>query len=98
MNIKDITGLTGVSPTDAGRSKAAPAPKSGAKESADPPRTAERLTLTGIGQYLASAADEPAPVDRERVAALRDALAAGNYEIDSAKLAARLLAIDRELL
>ncbi len=98
MNIKDISGLTGIPPADAARGSPTSAQKSGVKESTDRPQTAERLTLTAIGQYLASAADEPPPVDRARVNALRDALAAGAYEIDSARVAARLLAIDRELL
>ena len=98
MNIKDISGLKGITPTDAARSNATPAQKSGVKESTDRPQTAERLTLTAIGQYLASAADEPPPVDRARVNALRDALAAGNYEIDSERVAAKLLAVDRELV
>jgi negative regulator of flagellin synthesis FlgM len=98
MNIKDISGLTGVSPADAARNNTTSPQRSDGKESATQADTAEKLTLTGIGQYLANTADEPAPVDRERVEAIQNALADGSYEIDSASIAARLLKLDRELL
>jgi len=98
MSIKDISGLTRVSPADGARSNAASPQRSGGKEIADGPNTAETLTLTQIGKYLANSADEPAPVDRERVDAIRQALADGSYEIDSARVAGKLLRLDRELL
>jgi negative regulator of flagellin synthesis FlgM len=57
----------------------------------------DQLTLTDIGRYLASSTNEP-PVDRERVDTIRQALADGSYEIDSARVAAKLLQLDRELI
>jgi negative regulator of flagellin synthesis FlgM len=100
MNIKDIKALGGVSPIDASRSNATAPRRSEAGHSTSPTATAaaDQLTLTDVGQYLASSAGEPAPVDRERVDAIRHALADGSYEIDPERVAARLLRLDRELI
>lgn len=98
MNIKDINSLGGVSPVDGSRSNPGAPRKSEAGDSTARPQTADQLTLTDVGQYLANSAGEPAPVDRDRVDAIRDALADGSYEIDSARVAAKLLRLDRELI
>ena len=98
MNIKDISGLGGVGPVDNSRTPADGPRKSSSGETGERASTADQLTLTSVGQYLAAAADEPAPVDRERVDAIRNALADGSYEIDSERVAAKLLRLDRELL
>jgi negative regulator of flagellin synthesis FlgM len=96
MNIKDIGGLGGISPSDGSRSDAGSPRKREAEVDRAP--TSDQLTLTDVGRYLANSAGEPAPVDRERVDAIRKALADGSYEIDSARVAAKLLRLDRELI
>jgi len=98
MNIKDINGLSGVSPIEGGRGNPGAPRKGEAGDPASPSPTADQLTLTDVGQYLSSSAGEPAPVDRERVDAIRRALEDGSYEIDSARVAAKLLRLDRELI
>jgi len=98
MNIKDISGLGGVGPVDGSRGNAGSPRQSESGEAAGRASTADQLTLTAVGQYLAGAANEPAPVDRERVDAIRNALADGSYEIDSTRVTAKLLRLDRELL
>jgi negative regulator of flagellin synthesis FlgM len=98
MNIKDINGPGSVSPIDGTRSNPGAPRRSEAGASQAPQPAADQLTLTDVGQYLANSAGEPAPVDRERVAAIRHALEDGSYEIDSARVAAKLLRLDRELI
>lgn len=97
MNIKDLSGISGITPVDGSRGNTGGARKNDPPEPASPASTADQLSLTAVGQYLASAAEEPAPVDRERVDAIRNALADGSYEIDSERVAARMLKLDREL-
>jgi negative regulator of flagellin synthesis FlgM len=96
MNIKDI-GSLGSSPSVGSRSDGDAPRKSDAGAAVDSAATSDQLTLTDIGRYLANASNEP-PVDRERVDAIRAALADGSYEIDSARVAAKLLRLDRELI
>jgi negative regulator of flagellin synthesis FlgM len=98
VDIKDIGRLGGVGPIDGSHSDAATPRKSQARASVDRPPTSDQLTLTEVGRYLAGSTGEPAPVDRERVDAIRDALADGSYKIDSARVAAKLLRLDRELI
>jgi negative regulator of flagellin synthesis FlgM len=97
MNIKDIGRLGNVSPIDGAHSDAATPRKSDDGGAVDRASTSDQLTLTAIGRYLANSSNEP-PVDRERVDAIRNALADGSYEIDSARVAAKLLRLDRELI
>jgi len=96
MNIKDI-GSLGSSPSVGSRSEGDTPRKSDAAAAVDRASTSDQLTLTDIGRYLASSTNEP-PVDRERVDTIRQALADGSYEIDSARVAAKLLQLDRELI
>jgi negative regulator of flagellin synthesis FlgM len=98
MNIKDVTGLSGAKPVDPSKGNTNAPPKQDSKASSLAAGTGDQLTLTSVGQALVGAAEESAPVDRERVDAIRNALADGSYEIDSARLAAKLLRMDRDLL
>ena len=98
MNIKDLSGIGALTPVDGSRGNAGSPRKGEAGEPAAPATTADQLTLTEVGQYLAHSAGEPAPVDRERVDAIREALADGSFEIDSERVAAKLLRLDRELV
>ena len=98
MNIKDIGRLGSVSPIDGSHGDAGTPRKSDAGAAVDRAPTSDQLTLTEVGRYLANSAGEPAPVDRGRVDAIRAALADGSYEIDSARVAAKLLRLDRELI
>jgi negative regulator of flagellin synthesis FlgM len=97
MNIKDIGRLGSVSPIEGSHHDAGTPRKSDAGAAVDRAPTSDQLTLTDIGRYLASSTNEP-PVDRERVDSIRAALADGSYEIDSARVAAKLLRLDRELI
>lgn len=98
MNIKDISGIGALTPVDGTRNNPGTPRKREAGDPAAPATTADQLTLTEVGQYLANSSGEPAPVDRERVDAIRDALAEGSYEIDTERVAAKLLKLDRELI
>ncbi len=59
--------------------------------------TADQITLTNAARRLSdlnqSVNDQPA-VDQERVAALRQAIQDGSYQVNAAKIADRLLALD----
>ena len=95
MNIKDI-GSLGSSASVGSRSDG-DTPRKSDTAAVDRASTSDQLTLTDIGRYLANSTNEP-PVDRERVDAIRQALAEGSYEVDSARVAAKLLRLDRELI
>jgi len=97
MNIKDIGRLGSAGPVEGSRSDSGTPRKSDAGAAVDRSPTSDQLTLTDIGRYLANSTNEP-PVDRERVDTIRAALADGSYEIDSARVAAKLLRLDRELI
>ena len=98
MNIKDISGIGGPRPVDASRGNEQAPGKTPEKPSTDATGRSDQLTLTSAGQYLAEAAGEPAPVDRDRIEAIREALANGTYEIDSSRIAGKLLKLDRDLV
>ncbi|HEY8519036.1 MAG TPA: flagellar biosynthesis anti-sigma factor FlgM [Gammaproteobacteria bacterium] len=59
---------------------------------------AERVTLTKTAQELlkgaAGANESGAPVDRQKVAALKEAIAAGTYRPSGAEIAAKLFEFD----
>jgi len=97
MNIKDIGRLGSVSPIEGSHGDVGTPRKSDAGVAVERAPTSDQLTLTDIGRYLANSTSEP-PVDRERVDSIRAALADGSYEIDSARVAAKLLRLDRELI
>jgi len=98
MNIKDVTGLHPTRPIDASRRDAGASKKQDSGKTGSSSGASDQLTLTSVGQALAGAAEDSAPVDRERVEAIRNALANGTYEIDSDRLAAKLLRLERDLL
>lgn len=98
MNIKEISGLGPSAPVDGSRGQSGSPRRSEAGDPAGRTGTSDQVTLTDIGRYLADNAAEPAPVDHERVDSIRAALADGSYEIDSARVADKLLRLDRELI
>lgn len=61
--------------------------------------TEESVTLTNAARAMNAAAgpSETTPFDSNRVAALREALANGNYPIDNQKLADRMIDLERLL-
>ena len=99
MNIKDVTGLGGARPVDPSRGNSDAPQKRSSPDASEPSHTSDRLSLTSVGQYLASEGSaESAPVDQQRVDAIRSALANGTYEVDAQRLAAKMLSLDRKLL
>ena len=65
----------------------------GARPAAAAGGNADVVQITDLSarlQALTSRMDQLAPVDRERVAALRQDIADGNYQVDTAAIAARL--------
>jgi len=68
---------------------------------ADKPSSDEKVSITQAGLTLAKLEElvQSTPVvDTERVAALKDALAAGTYEIDDQRVADKLLRFERDVL
>lgn len=61
-----------------------------------PVRQDDSVTLTGAAQAMnaASGASEHAPFDEARVAALREAIANGNYPVDNEQLADRMIEME----
>jgi negative regulator of flagellin synthesis FlgM len=82
-------------------SKRAGSSSSAASSAASAPSTGDQVNLTRSGLLLSKleeiVSNAPA-VDAERVRAIKDALASGNYEIDDQRVADSMLRFDRELL
>lgn len=58
----------------------------------------DQVTLTAAARSLLEAGrGASAPVDAARVAALREAIAEGSYQIDAGRVAERLFALERQL-
>lgn len=67
------------------------------------PTSAVGESLTGIGGSASSAATpsarmaaQGAPVDMDRVAAIKEAIASGNYPVNAEAIAERMIALDLE--
>jgi negative regulator of flagellin synthesis FlgM len=68
---------------------------------ADKTSSADRVDITPSGLLLSKLEEivQAAPVvDAERVAALKEAIASGTYEIDDRRIAERLLEFERDVL
>lgn len=75
-----------------GQSPAAGAEKSGA------PRDTVSITQSGLLMSKLEEIVQRTPVvDQDRVAAVKEALASGKYEIDNQRIADRMLRLEREL-
>ncbi|TVQ49057.1 MAG: flagellar biosynthesis anti-sigma factor FlgM [Gammaproteobacteria bacterium] len=60
--------------------------------------TSDQVTLTAAARSLLEASRETsAPVDGARVAALREAIAEGSYQVDAGRVVERLFALERQL-
>ena len=99
MNIKDISSIGSTKSVDPSRKNADNASQPAAKEPDDRSASgrSDQLSLTSIGKYLSTAAGESAPVNRERVDAIRESLANGSYEIDSRRVAEKLISLESGL-
>jgi negative regulator of flagellin synthesis FlgM len=97
----------GFRPTDTAgtrRSEAAKpssAPVEHRTDAADKPASGDTVSITQSGLLMSKLEElvqsTPA-VDSERVAALKDAIASGAYEIDDRRIAERLLKLEREFV
>lgn len=70
-------------------------------EAADKPSSGDTVSITQSGLLMSKLEElvQSAPVvDSERVAALKDAIASGSYEIDDRRVADRLLKFERDVL
>ena len=56
--------------------------------------TALNETVSGSASPASRMAAEGAPVDTDRIAAIKSAIASGNYPVDPARIADRMLALD----
>lgn len=94
----------GFRPTDtagARRSEAAKAASSQTQaRKAETPSSADTVSITPSALLMAKLGEvvRNAPVvDNERVAALKDAIASGTYQVDAQRVADRLLKFERDL-
>ena len=54
----------------------------------------ESLSASGASTAVSSMAAQGAPVDMERVSAIKDAIKSGNYPVDADAIAERMIALD----
>jgi negative regulator of flagellin synthesis FlgM len=97
----------GFRPTDVGTrrsesAKSATTAKSGGTATPQgPARANDTVNLTASGKLMVRLADivrSSTGVDVERVAAIKDAIASGSYQIDDQRTADQMLRMDKELL
>lgn len=96
----DIKSASGVGSISGPRPVAPESAQAERRETVKDNEAGEQVTLTRTAKSLADAARNsggPAPVDRARVDRLRSAIGAGRYQVDSNRVAAKLLAADGEL-
>jgi len=77
-----------------------PAASAGRAQAIAPIRASDRLHLTGEAAGLQTLQREltAAPaIDNTRVAAIREALASGNYQVNPEQIATRMLELDQQL-
>jgi negative regulator of flagellin synthesis FlgM len=70
-------------------------------EAADKPAPGDTVSITHSGLLMSKLEElvQSTPVvDTERVAALKDAIASGSYEVDDQRVADRLLKFERDVL
>jgi negative regulator of flagellin synthesis FlgM len=70
-------------------------------EAAGKPSSADKVSITPSGLLIGKLEEivQGTPVvDSERVAALKDAIASGSYEIDDQRVADRMLKFERDVL
>jgi negative regulator of flagellin synthesis FlgM len=83
------------------RSEAAKAVSSQAQpRKSETPSSADTVSITPSALLMAKLGEvvRNAPVvDNERIAALKDAIAAGTYQVDAQKVADRILKLERDL-
>jgi negative regulator of flagellin synthesis FlgM len=83
------------------RSEAAKAASTqGQPRKAETPSSADTVSITPSALLMAKLGEvvRNAPVvDNERVAALKDAIAAGTYQVDAQRVADRMLKLERDL-
>jgi negative regulator of flagellin synthesis FlgM len=96
MDIKTNIPLDGARDAQGTRARAADRSATATAAPSAPGSAADRVTLTNQAQALLALNDagDAVPFDTERVAALRQAIADGSYRADSARIAARLLAVE----
>jgi negative regulator of flagellin synthesis FlgM len=98
----------GLKATDTASTRRAETAKPASKESqgaasrgAAPATTGDTVNITPSGMLMSKLEEvvQSAPiVDSKRVAAIKDALAMGNYEIDDQRVANRMLKFERDVL
>jgi negative regulator of flagellin synthesis FlgM len=95
----------GLRPTDTAGTRRSEGAKAAGQQTqpraADKPSSADTVSITRTALTLAKLEEvvQGTPVvDSERVAAFKDAIAAGTYEIDDQQVADRLLRFERDVL
>jgi negative regulator of flagellin synthesis FlgM len=84
-----------------GAKSAAGGPTGHRAEAADKPAAGDTVRITQSGLLMSKLEElvQSTPVvDSERVAALKDAIASGSYEVDDQRVADRLLKFERDVL
>jgi negative regulator of flagellin synthesis FlgM len=94
----------GFRPTDTAGTRRSETAKAASQQTqphgADKPSSADTVSITHMALTLAKLEEvvQNAPViDSERVAAFKDAIASGTYEIDDQRVADRLLKFERDV-
>jgi len=97
----------GLRPADTAGARRSEAAKTGEGQkghragAADKPSSADTVSITQSGLLMSKLEElvhSTPVVDTERVAALKDAIAAGTYEIDDQRVADRMLRFERDVL
>jgi negative regulator of flagellin synthesis FlgM len=97
----------GFRPSDTASTRRTDAPKPAAREGKGPTqveqsgRTGDTVNITASGLLMSKLEEvvkNTPVVDAERVAAIKDAIASGSYEVDDQRVADRMLKFERDVL
>lgn len=98
--VNKIDGVSGQRPPAANPSQSARAERAEADRAAAPASTTDQLSLTSSAQLLKELAEAVAAspaVDRDRIDAIRQAIADGSYDVDAQRIADKLLKLEDQL-
>ena len=90
--LKEIAMINGVGPSNPTRIGQVRDDKIAAPAASEPAPAAKGVTATP--SLVATLASEGPPIDADKIAAIREAIAAGKYPIDAKAIAAKMIALD----